>query len=98
MLLDTATASSTHAPVFADEYDFRLLNNFQRDFPLTPRPFADIAARLGVTEAEILAALREMEERAAMLGANAIVGVDLDYEVINNMLMVSASGTAVTLG
>ena len=43
-------------------------------------------------------ALREIEERAAMLGANAIVGVDLDYEVINNMLMVSASGTAVTVG
>ncbi len=43
-------------------------------------------------------ALREMEERAAMTGANAIVGVDLDYEVINNMLMVSASGTAVSLG
>ncbi len=43
-------------------------------------------------------ALREMEERAVMLGANAIVGVDLDYEVINNMLMVSASGTAVTVG
>jgi Uncharacterized conserved protein len=43
-------------------------------------------------------ALAEMEERAAALGANAVVGVDLDYEVINNMLMVSASGTAVTLG
>lgn len=42
-------------------------------------------------------ALREMEERAAELGATAIVGVDLDYEVINNMLMVSASGTAVVL-
>jgi uncharacterized protein YbjQ (UPF0145 family) len=42
-------------------------------------------------------ALREMEERAAESGANAIVGVDLDYEVINNMLMVSASGTAVTV-
>ena len=43
-------------------------------------------------------ALAEMQERAAMLGAGAIVGVDLDYEVINNMLMVSASGTAVSLG
>ena len=42
-------------------------------------------------------ALRELEERAAALGANAVVGVDLDYEVINNMLMVSASGTAVRL-
>lgn len=42
-------------------------------------------------------AMREMEERAAALGAGAVVGVDLDYEVINNMLMVSASGTAVTI-
>ena len=42
-------------------------------------------------------ALRELEERAAAAGGNAVVGVDLDYEVINNMLMVSASGTAVTL-
>ncbi|NVO23761.1 heavy metal-binding domain-containing protein [Donghicola sp. C2-DW-16] len=43
-------------------------------------------------------ALAEMEERARARGANAVVGVDLDYEVINNMLMVSASGTAVVLG
>lgn len=43
-------------------------------------------------------ALAEMEERAARLGANAIVGVDIDYEVLganNGMLMVTASGTAV---
>ena len=43
-------------------------------------------------------ALREMEERAAKLGANAVVGVDIDYEVLganNGMLMVTASGTAV---
>lgn len=44
-----------------------------------------------------MTALAELEQRAAALGANAIVGVDLDYEVINNMLMVSASGTAVTI-
>ena len=43
-------------------------------------------------------ALRELQERAAEKGANAVVGVDLDYEVINKMLMVSASGTAVVLG
>ena len=42
-------------------------------------------------------ALGEMTERATELGGNAVVGVDLDYEVINNMLMVSASGTAVTI-
>lgn len=45
-------------------------------------------------------ALREMEERAAQRGANAIVGVDVDYEVLgsdNGMLMVTVSGTAVVV-
>ena len=41
---------------------------------------------------------RHAEQQADALGASAVVGVDLDYEVINNMLMVSASGTAVVLG
>ncbi len=43
-------------------------------------------------------AVEEMKQRAATMGANAVVGVDLDYEVLgqsNGMLMVSASGTAV---
>ncbi|HHW92120.1 MAG TPA: putative heavy metal-binding protein [Firmicutes bacterium] len=43
-------------------------------------------------------ALAEMKQRAAALGANAVVGVDIDYEVLGangNMLMVTASGTAV---
>jgi uncharacterized protein YbjQ (UPF0145 family) len=46
-------------------------------------------------------ALQEMEEYALSLGANAVVGVDLDYENLGasgGMLMVSASGTAVVLG
>ncbi len=43
-------------------------------------------------------ALRELEQRAKDAGANAVVGVDLDYEVVgDSMLMVSASGTAVTI-
>ena len=45
-------------------------------------------------------AVAEMEQKAAALGADAVVGVDLDYEVLgqgNSMLMVSASGTAVKL-
>ena len=41
-------------------------------------------------------AVSEMEDAARAMGADAVVGVDLDYEVINNMLMVSASGTAVS--
>lgn len=43
-------------------------------------------------------ALDEMKENARRLGANAVVGIDLDYETVGNngsMLMVSASGTAV---
>jgi uncharacterized protein YbjQ (UPF0145 family) len=43
-------------------------------------------------------AMAEMQARAQELGANAVVGVDLDYEVLgqnNGMLMVAVSGTAV---
>jgi uncharacterized protein YbjQ (UPF0145 family) len=43
-------------------------------------------------------ALSEMERRAEALGANGVIGIDLDYEVLgqaNGMLMVSCSGTAV---
>jgi uncharacterized protein YbjQ (UPF0145 family) len=40
-------------------------------------------------------AMEEMKEQAKALGANAVIGIDLDYETINNMLMVTASGTAV---
>jgi uncharacterized protein YbjQ (UPF0145 family) len=43
-------------------------------------------------------ALSEMEKRAEALGANGVIGIDLDYEVLgqsNGMLMVSCSGTAV---
>ena len=45
-------------------------------------------------------ALDEMADKARQLGADAIVGIDLDYEVLgaqSGMLMVSASGTAVKL-
>lgn len=45
-------------------------------------------------------ALSEMEDRAARMGANAVVGIDLDYETIGqsgSMIMVTCSGTAVVL-
>ncbi len=45
-------------------------------------------------------ALAEMQQRAQQMGANAIVGIDLDYETVGangSMLMVTASGTAVTI-
>lgn len=45
-------------------------------------------------------AIAEMTQQAQMMGGNAVIGVDLDYETIGSngsMLMVSASGTAVVL-
>lgn len=42
-------------------------------------------------------ALREMAQRAEQMGANAVIGIDIDYEVLGqgSMLMVTAAGTAV---
>ena len=63
-----------------------------------------VGGRSGAYEEELRnareIALREMEAEATALRADAIVGVDLDYETVGNgsMLMVSASGTAVRLG
>lgn len=61
-----------------------------------------IGGRSGAYESKLqdarATALRELEDRAREMGANAVVGVDLDYEVVGqSMLMVSASGTAVTV-
>jgi len=53
-----------------DEVDRRLLNDFQSGFPLVPRPFAEVAARLGVDEAEVIARL----ERLSGFGAVSRVG------------------------
>lgn len=63
-----------------------------------------VGGRSGTYENELRKArqiaLDELSEQARELGANAVVGIDLDYEVLgekNGMLMVSASGTAVVI-
>lgn len=61
-----------------------------------------IGGRSGAYESKLAdarqIALAEMAEMARRMGANAVVGVDLDYEVVRDgMLMVTASGTAVKL-
>lgn len=72
--------------------------NIFRDFFASIRDV--IGGRSGSYE-EVLqqakdAALKEITERAQALGANAIIGIDLDYETLGrSMLMVTASGTAV---
>ncbi len=76
--------------------------NFVKDFVAGLSNF--FGGRSGTYEEELInarqQALDEMEQRAAQLGADAVVGVDIDYEVLgtdNGMLMVTASGTAVRL-
>jgi len=63
-----------------------------------------VGGRSATYEAELQKArdiaLQELEQRAQAMGANAVVGVDLDYEVLgqsNGMLMVAVSGTAVVV-
>ena len=76
--------------------------NFVKDFVAGLSNF--FGGRSGTYEEELInarqQALDEMEQRAAQLGADAVVGVDIGYEVLgadNGMLMVTASGTAVRL-
>ncbi len=74
--------------------------NVFKDFAAGMRNF--FGGRSAAYEEELMnarqEALHELEQRAASIGANAVVGVDIDYEVLgadNGMLMVTASGTAV---
>lgn len=74
--------------------------NFLKDFAAGLTNF--FGGRSGSYEGELIQAreeaLREMQGRAEAAGGNAVVGVDIDYEVLGqngSMLMVTASGTAV---
>ena len=76
--------------------------NFLRDIAASIRNL--VGGRSGSYEEELIQArtqaMNEMADRARALGADAVVGIDIDYEVLgenNGMLMVTASGTAVKL-
>ena len=76
--------------------------NFLKDFAASIRNF--VGGRSGSYENELVNArqnaMDEMAERARRMGANAVVSIDIDYEVLgadNGMLMVTASGTAVII-
>ena len=76
--------------------------DFARDFAAGLTNF--FGGRSGSYEEELQQArnqaLYELQQRAASIGANAVVGIDIDYEVLgtnNGMLMVTASGTAVVV-
>ncbi len=74
--------------------------NFFKDFSAAIRNI--VGGRSGSYEQELVQArsqaMDELKQRATEAGANAVVGIDIDYEVLgadNAMLMVTASGTAV---
>jgi uncharacterized protein YbjQ (UPF0145 family) len=76
--------------------------NILRDFLANIRDV--IGGRSGAYEEKLIEArqvsIKEMEDNASQLGADAVVGVDIDYEVLgadNGMLMVTACGTAVRI-
>lgn len=76
--------------------------NFIKDFAAGLTDF--FGGRSKSYEGELIQArenaMYEMEDRARQIGANAVVGVDIDYEVLGqggNMLMVTVSGTAVII-
>lgn len=71
--------------------------NFMKDLGAGLRNFFGGRRELQKARGEALA---ELEQRAGAMGANAVIGVDIDYEVLgadNGMLMVTASGTAVVV-
>lgn len=77
--------------------------DFLKDIAASIRNF--VGGRSASYEDELIkarsAAMGELEERAELMEADAVVGIDIDYEVLganNGMLMVTASGTAVKLG
>jgi DNA-binding Lrp family transcriptional regulator len=51
----------------------RLLNDYQRDFPLTSRPFAKIAADLGVAEGDVMTRYAELQAQGAITRVGAVV-------------------------
>ena len=76
--------------------------NFVKDFMANVRDF--FGGRSGAYEGVLIEAreivLKELEERASRMGANAVVGISFDYEAVGaagSMLMVVASGSAVVV-
>ncbi len=55
------------------DWQKRLLDDFQRDFPLSPTPYQDIAERLGVTEAEVIGALSDLQDRRFVSRIGAVI-------------------------
>ena len=67
------TSEPTPATPSFDETERRLLNDFQRDFPLEPRPFAQVGRRLGQSEESVLAGFAKLAAAKAISRIGAVV-------------------------
>lgn len=54
------------------DFEKRLLDEFQRDFPVSPRPFAEIAERLDATEEEVIGALEKLQDEGTVSRVGAV--------------------------
>jgi len=104
IITTTPTVEGHNIQVYKDIVFGEVINgiDFVKDFAAGLTNF--FGGRSNSYEGELISArenaIREMEQRAIAIGANAVVGVDIDYEVLgtsNNMIMVTASGTAVVI-
>jgi len=93
-----APVRATRAPVAVDDTDRRLLAAVQPGLPLSPRPFAEIGARLGLDEQEVIARLARLKEAGVIkrfgvvvrhhevgYGANAMVVWDVPDEQVRTL-------------
>ena len=70
--MNAAVLATQPLPPFMDDLDYRLLNDFQRDFPLLPAPFRELAERLGCAENEVIARLSRLRNEGSVSRVGAV--------------------------
>lgn len=70
--MTTIPTPMTDSTAGLDPTDFRLVNDWQRDFPLVSRPYADLAHRLGISEAEVILRLQSLAEGGTVSRIGAV--------------------------
>ncbi|HSR72743.1 MAG TPA: Lrp/AsnC family transcriptional regulator [Kiloniellales bacterium] len=71
-MAETAPTGTTPGEMRLSPLERRLLDEFQRDFPLTPRPYAELARRLGSDEDTVLAALTRLQRQGLIARVGAV--------------------------
>lgn len=70
--LKNCISDNSNGTAKLNELDRRLLNDFQRDFPLSATPYADMAEQLGVSEQEVIDSLQTLQEQGAISRVGAV--------------------------